>query len=98
MAGIDTDNPQQQTSDLHARLADFGGRLEAKLREIEASGVTDGIEREAVADMRARHASLTEAAATGGRPLRELEDEMSALGMNFEHWLAHIDTAFLQRR
>lgn len=98
MAGIDTDNRGAERSDLHARLADFGGRLEAKLREIEASGVTDSIEREAVADMRARHASLTEAAATGGRPLRELEDEMSALGNNFEHWLAHIDSAFLKRR
>lgn len=84
-------------SELGARLADFGSRLDAKLREIEMSGVTEGIEREAAADMRARHASLTEAAATGGRPLREIEDEMSALRSNFEHWLAHIDAEFLKR-
>lgn len=82
--------------DIHARLEELGGQIERKWEELRARGVAEGIEREAVSDMRMRHASLTDAAREG-QPIGELENDISELRLNFEHWLARIDADYAKR-
>jgi hypothetical protein len=61
-----------------------------------ARGVAEGIEREAVSDMRMRHASLIQAAHEG-HAIGELENGISELRLSFEHWLARIDADYARR-
>ncbi len=82
--------------DIHARLEELGGQIERKWQEMHAGGAAEGIEREAVSDMRMRHAGLAQAA-QGGHPVDELENEISALRLNFERWLARIDADYAKR-
>jgi hypothetical protein len=81
---------------VHARLDELGAEIERKWEELRARGVAEGIEREAVSDMRMRHASLIRAAHEG-HAIGELENGISELRLSFEHWLARIDADYARR-
>ena len=80
-----------------ARLNELGAEIEGRLRRLHEEGVAQGAHREAIADLELRHKSLVEATETGGRTVGELEHELNALRLNFEHWIARIDADFVKR-
>lgn len=82
---------------LSSRLNELGTEIETRLERLRVEGVAEGAHREAIADLQMQQKSLAEAAETGGRPVGELEHELNALRLSFEHWIARIDADYVKR-
>lgn len=87
----------EQFTDIARRLEDLGGRIDAKMREIETDGILHSRARLEALDLKTRQARLAElerARRSGSRhPERDatLAAEIEALRLSFDRWVAGID-------
>lgn len=86
-----SDDTSDDAPDLATRLVRLGRRIDDAIERFRSQGALHGAERQAAADLKLRHHSLTGLAASGQTPESELGHDVSVLRDTFERWLASLD-------